>query len=279
MDSLVTTDWLAEHLADPDLRVVDAGYFLPEHQRDALAEYATDHIPGALFLDLASFADPASGLPSMVPPAKLAEERLGSMGIGNDTRVVVYDDSPLHSAARGWWLLRLFGVKAVAILDGGLPKWRAEGRPIAHGIEHHASEKFTAATDRSGVRDLAQMSANLESGAEQVMDARSAARFEGREPESRPNTEAGHIPGARNVHYATLFNPDGTWKQGDALARAFAEQGIDVERPLVATCGSGITAAALVFGAHLLGHQAALYDGSWAEWGASPATPKATGAA
>jgi thiosulfate/3-mercaptopyruvate sulfurtransferase len=279
MDSLVTTAWLADTLDAPDLRVVDASYYLPEHERDARAEYAADHIPGALFLDLATFADPGSGLPSMVPPIEYAEERLGSLGIGNATRVVVYDDSPLHSAARGWWLLRLFGVAEVAILDGGLAKWRAEDRPTAHGIDTAEPAAFAASSAPERVRDIAAMTANLTRGAEQVIDARSPARFEGREPETRPNTEAGHIPGSRNLHYASLFNPDGTWKRGDVLAQAFADRGIDLDRPMVATCGSGITAAALVFGAHLLGHDAALYDGSWAEWGATPSAPKATGPA
>ncbi|HEU4962220.1 MAG TPA: sulfurtransferase [Sphingomonas sp.] len=279
MDSLVTTAWLADTLDAPDLRVIDASYYLPEHKRDARAEYAADHIPGALFLDLATFADPGSGLPSMAPPRELAEERLGSLGIGNATRVVVYDDSPLHSAARGWWLLRLFGVAEVAILDGGLAKWRTEDRPTAHGIDTAEPAAFAAASSPERVRDIAAMTANLTRGAEQVIDARSPARFEGREPETRPNTEAGHIPGSRNLPYASLFNPDGTWKRGAALAQAFADRGIDLDRPMIATCGSGITAAALVFGAHLLGHDAALYDGSWAEWGATPSAPKATGPA
>jgi thiosulfate/3-mercaptopyruvate sulfurtransferase len=279
MESLVTTAWLAEHLDDPDLRVVDASYFLPDHQRDARAEYAADHIPGAAFMDLAAFADPANGLPSMAPSDEFAAERLGSLGIGNDSRVVVYDDSPLHSAARGWWLLRLFGVREVAILDGSFAKWRREGRPVAYGFDNPEPRAFAAYADRRGVRDLAAMTANLASHAEQVADARSPERFEGCTPEQRPGSEAGHIPGSRNVHYATLFNADGTWKRGEALARAFADQGIDLDRPLVATCGSGITAAVLVFGAHLLGHDAALYDGSWAEWGATPSAPKATGPA
>ena len=279
MDSLVTTNWLADHLGEPGLRVIDASYFLPEHRRDARAEHAADHIPGAVFFDLAGFADPASELPSMVPPDAMAAERLAALGISKDSRVVVYDDSPLHSAARGWWLLRLFGVRNVAILDGGLAKWCAEGRPLAYGIDTPTRMNLEPRADRGSVRDLAAMIANLDNGREQVIDARSPARFEGREPESRPNTEAGHIPGARNVHYATLFNADGTWKRDDALKQAFADRGVDLDRPLVATCGSGITAAVLVFGAHLLGRDAALYDGSWAEWGATPAAPKATGPA
>lgn len=279
MDSLVTTEWLGHHLADPDLRILDASYFLPEHDRDAHAGYAAEHILGAAFLDLASFADPGNGLPSMVPSAEFAAERLGGLGVANDTRVVVYDDSPLHSAARAWWLLRLFGARQVAILDGGLAKWRVEERPVSRGIDNCDSRAFEAAPDFAPVRDLAAMIANLSTGVEQVADARSPARFEGREPEHRPNTEAGHIPGSRNVHYAMLFNPDGTWKRGEALARAFTDQGIDLDRPLVATCGSGITAAVLVFGAYLLGHDAALYDGSWAEWGATPSAPKVAGPA
>jgi thiosulfate/3-mercaptopyruvate sulfurtransferase len=279
MDSLVSTAWLADHLDDPDLRILDASFFLPGHDRDASAEYAAEHIPGAVFFDLAHFADAESGLPSMVPSAEFAEQRLGELGVTRDTRVIVYDDSPLHSAARGWWLLRLFGARDAAILDGGLAKWRAEDRPVALGIDTPEPRTFDAAPDASMVRDMAAMTANLASGAEQVADARSPARFAGAEPEHRPNTEAGHIPGSRNVPYATLFDPDGTWKRGDALARAFTDQGIDLDRPLVTTCGSGITAAVLVFGAHLLGHDAALYDGSWAEWGATPAAPKATGAA
>jgi len=279
MDSLVSTDWLAAHLGDPDLRVIDASYYLPEHQRDARAEYAADHIAGAAFMDLAGFADAASGLPSMVPSDADAAGRVSRLGIDSGSRVVVYDDSPLHSAARGWWLLRLFGVRDVAVLDGGFAKWRAEKRPIGYGFDLPEPGNFTPVSDRGRVRDLAAMTANLDHGREQVADARSPARFAGTEPESRPNTEAGHIPGSRNVHYATLFNADGTWKQGEALARAFTDQGIDLDKPLIATCGSGITAAALVFGAHLLGREAALYDGSWAEWGATPSAPKATGPA
>src|SRR5690242_6378335 len=215
MDSLVSTDWLAAHLGDPDLRVIDASYYLPEHQRDARAEYAADHIAGAAFMDLAGFADAASSLPSMVPSDADAAGRVSRLGIDSGSRVVVYDDSPLHSAARGWWLLRLFGVRDVAVLDGGFAKWRADERPIGYGFDLPEPGNFTPASDRSRVRDLAAMTANLDHRREQVADARSPARFAGAEPESRQNTEAGHSPGSRNVHYATLFNADGTWKQGE----------------------------------------------------------------
>ncbi|TPG39576.1 3-mercaptopyruvate sulfurtransferase [Sphingomonas koreensis] len=279
MDSLVTTDWLADNLSAPDLRVLDASYFLPEHGRDAADEYRAGHIPGAAFMDLASFADQTSPLPSMTPTAEIASARLGALGIGDDTRVVVYDASPLHSAARAWWVLRLFGAHQVAILDGGLEKWRAEGRPLATDTVHPETRSFEARKDAVSVRTLDDMVANLASHSEQVIDARSPARFEGREPEARPNTAAGHIPSARNLHYATLFNADGSWKRGDALREAFTDRGVALDRPIVATCGSGITAAVLVFGGHLLGHDIALYDGSWSEWGADPTTPKATGAA
>lgn len=279
MDLLVTTEWLADHLGDDNLCILDASYFLKQHERDASAEYAAAHIPSAVFLDLEHFADPESALPSMVPPVALAEQKLGALGITRDTDVVVYDASPLHSAARGWWLLRLFGVKSVAILDGGLAKWRAEQREIALGIDNPEPGNFVAVTDLSSVRNLEQMMANLDTKAEQVVDARGPARFAGSEPEQRPGCEAGHIPGARNVHFASLFNADGTWKRGAALAAAFTAQGIDLEQPVVTTCGSGITAAVLVFGTQLLGHQAALYDGSWAQWGTTASAPKATGAA
>lgn len=279
MDSLVTTDWLADHLDDPDLRMVDASYYLPEHHRDSRAEYAADHIAGAAYMDLAGFADSASDLPSMVPPDAIAAKRVARLGINSDSRVIVYDDSPLHSAARGWLLLRLFGVRDVAVLDGGFAKWRAEHRPIGYGFDLPVPGDFKPAGNRESVRDLAAMLANLDSHVEQVVDARSPARFEGREPETRPNTEAGHIPGSHNVHYATLFNADGTWKRGEALERAFTDRGIDLDRPVTTTCGSGITAAVLVFGLHLLGREAALYDGSWAEWGATPSAPKAVGPA
>ena len=279
MDSLVTTEWLANELTASDLRIVDASYFLPEHKRDAAAEYEAEHIPGAVFMDLAEIADTTNPLPSMLPSPEKFASRMQSLGLGDGSRIVLYDNSPLHTAARAWWMLRTFGAHDVAILDGGLAKWKAEGRETKSGKENLRHRHFTVWADDKGVRSLAQMKANVDSGAEQVMDARSAARFTGQEPDPRPATMPGHIPGSKNIPYTALFNDDGTWKTGDALRQVYTDAGIDLGKPVVGTCGSGITAAVLVFGAHLLGNQASLYDGSWSEWGADLSTPKAMGTA
>ena len=279
MDALVTTEWLAGELGASDLRVVDASYFLPEHQRDAVAEYDKAHIPGAVLMDLAELADGSSGLPMMLPSPEKFASRMQSLGLGDGSRIVLYDASPLHTAARAWWMLRTFGAHDVAILDGGLAKWTAEGRETASGKETLRHRHFTVWHDDKGVRTLDQMKANVESGAEQVLDARSAARFTGEEPDPRPATHAGHIPGSKNLYYARLFNDDGTWKTGDALRAEYDEAGVDLSQPLVTTCGSGITASVLAFGAHLLGGKAALYDGSWSEYGADRTTQKAMGPA
>lgn len=279
MDALVTTEWLANELSAPDLRIVDATYFAGDPSRNAAADYEAAHIPGAVFMDLAEISDTSSPLPSMLPSPEKFASRMQSLGLGDGSRIVLYDNSPFKTAARAWWMLRTFGAHDVAILDGGLAKWQAEGRPTATGKESLRHRHFTVWADDTGVRNLAQMKANVDSGAEQVMDARSKARFEGTEPDPRPATMPGHIPGSKNIPYATLFNPDGTWKQGDALKSVYADAGIDLSKPVVATCGSGITAAVLVFGAHLLGAHSALYDGSWSEWGADLSTPKAMGPA
>jgi len=282
MDSLVTTAWLAGELGANDLRVVDASYFtgLPgEAPRDAAAEYEAVHIPGAVFMDLAELRDTDSDLPMMMPSAAKFASRMQSLGLGDGSRIVLYDNSPLHTAARAWWMLRTFGAHDVAILDGGLAKWQAEGRETASGKESLRHRHFTVWADDGGIRTLDQMKANIDSGAEQVLDARSAVRFTGEEPDPRPATHAGHIPGSKNLPYGALFNADGSWKQGEALKAAFEGAGIDLARPVVTTCGSGITAAVLAFGLHLLGNDAALYDGSWSEWGADRTTPKAMGGA
>lgn len=279
MDALVTTEWLANELGANDLRVVDATLFMAEHGRDAAAEYDAGHIPGAVFMDLAELADSASPLPAMLPSPEKFASRMQSLGLGDGSRIVLYDDSPLKTSARAWWMLHTFGAHDVAILDGGIAKWKAEGRALATGKETLRHRHFTVWADTSGVRTLEQMKANVESGAEQVLDARSPARFTGAEPDPRPATHAGHIPGSKNLYYADLFNADGTWKTGDALKAAFDGAGVDLARPLVTTCGSGLTAGALSFAAHLLGVRAPVYDGAWAEWGAYRATPKAMGLA
>jgi thiosulfate/3-mercaptopyruvate sulfurtransferase len=279
MDSLVSTDWLEAELGTPDLGVIDATVFLPGSGRDARAEYETAHIPGAVFFDLEEISDRASALPHMLPPAHKFASRMQSLGLGDGNRFVVYDNSPLHSAARAWWMLRAFGAHYVALLDGGLQKWRAEGRPVAGGVERHRHGHFTAALDRAAVVDKREMLA-LIGGRTEIVDARGAARFEGREPEPRPGMAAGHVPGARNAPQGEFFNPDNSWKTGDELRAVFAAAGVDLNRPMVTTCGSGVTAAVVLFGAHLLGKEdVRLYDGSWSEWGADPATPKATGPA
>ena len=280
MDSLVSTDWLASELEAKDLRIVDATYVLTADGRDPKAEFDKGHIPHAVFFDIAEISDTASKLPTMLPSAAKFASRMQALGVGDGNRVVVYDNSPYHSAARAWWMLKLFGAHDVAILDGGLAKWRAEGRPMESGKPTVRHRHFTVWDDRSAVRDLDEMKKNLETRAELVVDARSAVRFRGEEPETRPGVVPGHIPGSLSLPQGNLFEADGTWKRGDALKAAFDAAGIDLSRPMVTTCGSGITAAVVAFGAHLLGKRdVALYDGSWSEWGADPSTPKAVGAA
>lgn len=280
MDALVTTDWLEGQLKASDLRVVDATKFLPDMGRDARAEHEAEHIPGALFMDLAELTDAQAAIENMAPSAEKFAARMQALGLGDGSRIVLYDDSPLHSAARAWWLLTLFGAHDVAILDGGLAKWKTEDRPTDSGQRDHRARHYTVWRDASLVRDRGAMLANVASGHEQVLDARSAPRFAGEEAEAREGLAAGHIPGSKNLPFGELFNADGTWKRDEALRAAFDSAGVDLDRPLVTTCGSGMTAAVLAFGAWLIGKRdIALYDGSWAEWGADRDTPKATGAA
>lgn len=274
MDSLVSTDWLADELGADDLRVVDATWVMPG-QGDPAADYEAAHIPGAVFLDLEEVRDTTSDLPMMLPPAEKFASRMQSLGLGDGSRIVLYDNSPYRTAARAWFMLKTFGAHDVAILDGGFTKWRAEGRPTASGRESLRHRHFTVWQDRGDVRTLDDMRANLDSKAEQVVDARSASRFTGEEPETRAGTASGHIPGSANVPIGRLFNADGTYKSKDELRAAFEAAGVDVSKPIVTTCGSGVTASVLAFALHLLGQKAALYDGSWSEWGAHPETPKA----
>jgi thiosulfate/3-mercaptopyruvate sulfurtransferase len=281
MEQLVSTEWLANELGASDLRVVDASMFLPSDNRSAAAEFEAEHIPSGVFMDLSEIVDGANPLPMMLPAAEKFASRMQSLGLGDGSRIVIYDNSPWKSAPRAWWMLsQVFGAHGVAVLDGGLAKWKAEGRALESGKPTVRHRHFTAWKNDKVVRDKAQMRANIDSKAEQVVDARGAARFTGEEADPRPNVASGHIPGSFNLPYTQMYNADGTWKRGDELKAAFVEAGIDPTKPLVATCGSGLTAASLVFGAHLLGmEKVALYDGSWSDWGSDPETPKATGAA
>lgn len=280
MEQLVTTEWLANELGASDLRIVDASMFLPSDNRNAVAEYEAEHIPGAVFMDLSEIVDTANPLPMMLPGAEKFASRMQSLGLGDGSRIVIYDNSPWKSAPRAWWMLsQVFGAHGVAVLDGGLAKWKAEGRPLESGKPTIRHRHFTAWKNDKVVRDKAAMLANIDSKAEQVVDARGAARFTGEEEDPRPNVGSGHIPGSRNLPYNTVYNADGTWKRGDELKAVFEAAGIDLSKPLVATCGSGLTASSIVFGAHLLGMEnVALYDGSWSDWGSDPETPKEMGA-
>jgi len=279
MDSLVSTEWLANEMGASDLRIVDATKFLPDSGRDAHAEYEAGHIPGAVFMDLAELVDANSPVENTLPPPEKFASRMQSLGLGDGSRIVLYDDSPLKSATRAWFMLTMFGAHEVAVLDGGIAKWKAEGRPVKTGRENLRHRHFTVWEDKKNVRSKADMLANLHSKAEQVVDARPAERFTGADPDPRPGIASGHIPGSYNLPHTALFNADGTWKRGDALKAAFEAAGLDLDKPIVTTCGSGMTASALAFGAHLLGKtDVALYDGSWAEWGADKDTPKAMGA-
>ena len=266
---IVETDWLASHLSSPDLIVLDGSWHLPAANRNPRTEYLAEHIPGALFFDIDDITDDKSSLPHMLPSTVKFSSRMKKMGIGDGARIVVYDTTGIFSAARVWWTFRAMGHRDVAVLNGGLKKWKAEGRPLDDGLPPKRSERhYTPLQNTEIIRDLDEMKALIGKAGAQIVDARPAGRFEGRDAEPRAGLRNGHMPGAKNIPSQLLLNPDGTFKLNEELAKLFKAAGIDVAKPVVTTCGSGVTASMLALALAALGQtNAAVYDGSWAEWG------------
>jgi thiosulfate/3-mercaptopyruvate sulfurtransferase len=274
LPSVVTTGWLAEELGAPDLRVLDGTWHMPQLRRDARAEFAQGHIPGAVFFDIDAIADPTTTLPHMLPTAAAFAAAVGDLGVGSGDRVVVYDTRGVVSAARVWWTFRVFGHDSVAVLDGGLRAWKAGGRPLETGAPTPPRREFHARRRPELVRDLDAMRRNLATRAEQVLDARSRGRFAGTEPEPRPGLRGGHIPGSLNLPYETLYRPDGTLLPPEGLRAAIEAAGVDLGKPITTSCGSGVTASVLALALHLAGvPRVAVYDGSWTEWASQHDTP------
>ena len=272
---LVETGWLEQHLAAPDVVVLDGNWYLPNDPRDAYEEYLQAHIPGAIFFDIDAISDKSSPLPHMLPSPEQFSSQMRKMGIGDGMRIVVYDVQGMFSAARVWWTFRAMGAEDVVVLNGGLAKWKAEGRPLEEGRpEARGPRHFTSRLNAQLVRSRDEILAILSNGSEQIVDARSADRFHGEAPEPREGLRAGHIPGSRNLPYPELLASDGTLKPADELRGAFTKAGVDLARPVATTCGSGVTASILALALAILGHrQTSVYDGSWSEWGADETLP------
>ncbi len=277
-DALVSTEWLAEHLDSPDVRVVDGSWYMPAMRRDARAEYTAQHIPGAVYFDIDDISDTSNPLPHMLPAPEKFSACVRRLGLGDGVRIVVYDGAGLFSAGRVWWMFRVFGHNDVAVLDGGLPKWLREDRPLETTAPMPRERHFTARHDSTLVRDIDQVIAAMGNGHEQIVDSRSAGRFTGTSPEPRPGMRGGHIPGSRNLPHDDMLDPDhGTVLPAEDLRALFADNGIDLARPIITTCGSGVTASAVALGLHLLGHKDfSVYDGSWSEWAEREDTPVET---